>query len=486
MAINRSTQAALTIALSIFVMLTFALGVTTYLYFSKSQEADRDLITARSEAASAGENLRRTTADMERLRQIIGVAADVPVDEIDTDLNSLVAGDFAGFPGDAPSFRKLLDWVRQENRSANTRVKTVEEEKKALAAQKAAELAAAETAKAGAEKAAADAKEAAAAAASDFTKRRTDVEQERDNLLTKKQAAEQQADALRNLQAEIARGLDLMSASRKARFQQAIADNDATRQLDEMRAELLSREKTIQNLNAVLARLRVADPELQQAIIAARPADDRIDGFNGHIVSVDPRSGTALISCRSTAGLRPGLILHVFRPDDPRAEFGARKGSVEVTEIEGPTLVRAVIRRQDSRDPLLSGDGVSSSLWAGGGAAEIVIVGFADLDGDGRSDRDALTALVAQAGGRVVNSVAASTALIVDLGQPSAGDDGRDVPGWSAESKRRQANLIEAKRLNVRETGLDGLLDMLGLDTESFRPGRLPRERGIGRLPERR
>jgi len=46
MAINRSTQAALTIALSIFVMLTFALGITTYLYFNKAQDAEAGLAAA--------------------------------------------------------------------------------------------------------------------------------------------------------------------------------------------------------------------------------------------------------------------------------------------------------------------------------------------------------------------------------------------------------------------------------------------------------
>jgi hypothetical protein len=485
MSINRSTQTTLTIALSIFVMLTFALGITTYLYFNKAQEAAEGQARAAGQAADAENNFRRTSGEMSELRDIVGVQPDVPVADIRADLENRIAGQFAGFPAEDASYRKLLDWVRRAFEDKSTAVKTADDEKKALAAQKAAEVAAAEKSKAASLAAEQAAKEASAAAAADFNKRSAEHKANQDAILAQKQAAEQAANALRSLEAEVAKGLDFMPPSRKPEFERAIADKDSIKQLDLMRFELRTRAKLIAELNEILARLRMADPKLQEEILSARPADDRIDGFNGHIVSVDPRLGTALISCRTTAGLRPGLILHVFKPDDPQPEFGTRKAVVEITEVEGPTLVRATIRRQIPRNPILSGDGVSSSLWAGGVTPEIVIVGFADVDGDSRSDRESLAAIVEQAGGRVVDSVAPNTALVVDLGQPAAGEDGREVPGWPAESRRRTRNLDEAKTFNIRVTGLAGLLDVLGLDAESFRPGRLPKPRAVGRLPGR-
>jgi hypothetical protein len=485
MAINRSTQAALTIALSIFVMLTFALAITTYLYFNKAQEAEEGRATANAQAADAETNARQTAEQMNELREVVGVQPDVPVADIRAELENRIAGQFAGFPVENASYLRLLEWVRTEFEKKSTAVKTADDEKKALAAQKAAEVAAAEKAKAAAVAAEQAAKEASAAAKADFDKRSAEHKTNQDAILAQKQAAEQAANALRSLKAEVEKGLDFMPPSRKPEFERAIADKDSIKQLDLMRFELRTRAKSIAELNEILARLRVADPKLQEEIIAARPADDRIDGFNGHIVSVDPRLGTALISCRTTAGLRPGLVLHVFTPDDPQPEFGTRKAVVEITEVEGPTLVRAAIRRQDSRNPILSGDGVSSSLWAGGVTPEIVIVGFADVDADGRSDRESLAAIIEQAGGRVVDAVAPNTSLVVDLGQPTAGEDGREVPGWPAESRRRTRNLDDAKTFNIRVTGLAGLLDMLGLDAESFRPGRLPKPRAVGRLPGR-
>jgi len=485
MAINRSTQAALTIALSIFVMLTFALGITTYLYFDKFQRAEVAIALANTEAANAETVSRQTVVQMNELRDIVGVQPDVPVADIKAELENLIAGQFGGFPIDEASYLKLLDWVRSEFQRKSDDVKTAAEAKRALGAQKDAELAAADKAKAEARAAEQAAAQASAAAKADFDKRWEGHAANTGKMEQAKRAAEQEANALRSLQAEVAKGLDFMPPSRKPAFEAAVKEGDSSKQLDLMRLELRSRARTIGNLQDVLARLRVADPKLQEELIAARPADDRIDGFNGHIVSVDPRLGTALISCRTTAGLRPGLILHVFKPDDPKPEFGTRKAVVEITEVEGPALVRAAIRRQDARNPILSGDGVSSSLWAGGFTPEIVVVGFADMDADGRSDRESLAAIVEQAGGRVVDAVAPNTSLVVDLGQPTAGEDGRELPGWPAEARRRTRNLDDAKTFNIRVTGLAGLLDMLGLDAESFRPGRLPKPRAVGRLPGR-
>jgi hypothetical protein len=156
-----------------------------------------------------------------------------------------------------------------------------------------------------------------------------------------------------------------------------------------------------------------------------------------------------------------------------------------VTAIEGPTLIKTVLRSENSRNPILSGDGVASSLWGGGGAPDIVVVGFVDVDSDGRSDLAALTAIVERAGARVVDAVEPRTALVVDLGQPPAGQDDREVPGWPAEAKRRTRGLDAARTFNIRVTGIGGLLDMLGLESDSFRPGNLPKSRTVGRLPAR-
>lgn len=485
MAGSRSAPTALTIALSIFVMLAFALGVTTYMYFDKAEKAEATRAQATAEAARAETKTRETLDQMNRLREIIGVAADLPVDDIGTQFTALVTGDFAGFPGDTPTYLKLLEWVRQEFRDKHTKVKTVEEEKKTLAAQKDAEVASAEKAKQDALAAAQQALDTQTKDKADFDAKWTAHEAEQAKVMDARRVAEEHARQMDSLKAEVEKGLDYMPPNRRAEFRAAIEAGDLIKQLDLLRFELRIRAKEIETLNTVLAKLRVADPDLQKTIASARDADDRIDGLNGHIVSVDPRTGTALVSCQTTAGLRPGLVLQVFPPGDPRPEFGTHKAVIEITEVEGPTLVKAVLRRENARNPILTGDGVASSLWGGGGSPEIVIVGFTDLDGDTRSDLASLKATVEGAGGKVVDAVTPKTAVVVDLGQPATSLDDREVPGWPAEAKRRTRNLDSARIYSVRVTGIDGLLDMLGLEADSFRPGGMPKARAVGRLPAR-
>jgi hypothetical protein len=481
MAANRTIQ-SLTIALAVFVMLSFALGVTTYLFFSGQQKAFQEQQAADAKAVAAQTELQGIKTEMETLRQIIGVAADVPVADVDTERAALFEGDFAGFTGDDKSYLKLIDWLRVEFRDKSTRTKTVEQEKKELEAQTAADVKAAQESLAKAQQSADESKQALDQAGKQFEEARGKHETQQNKLLDEQRAEQEKARELENLRTLIVGLSDYLPPAR----QEVIKAKSPAEQLEVVRNELRSQTKEIVRLNEVLSEARVADPAVQTAIAELRPKNDRIEGFDGQVAAVDPRSGTVLVSCRSTAGLRPGLVLHVFSPGQDRPQFGDRKAMIEVTEIEGPSLVRAVIRQETTRDPILTGDGVNSSLWGAGHSPAIMIVGFSDVDDDGRFDQDQLTELVTKAGGRIVDAVAVDTALVVDLGQPQQATGDGEIPGWSAEEKRRDRALKTAKVYGTRVGNLDTLLDMLGLDAGSFEVGRLPRGRAVGRFPPRR
>jgi len=479
MASSRTTQAALTIALSLFVMLTFALAVTTYLFFSKRQEADQAQQAATASAAESQAAMQATKDEMATLRGIIGVAADMPVADVETGLAKLFEGDFQGFAGDEKSYLKLIEWLRAEFRSNAEAVKKAEETQKATETKAAADRKIADEAVAAAKAAEAKAKADLDAATKQFAADRGQHETQQSKLLDGKRAEEEKARDLENLKLQIVGVGEYLPPSRRSGLEGKKPED----QLEVIRNELRNQLKEIARLNELLSTARIADPAIQEAIADLQPAADRIDGVDGRVIDVDPRGGTVLVSCRSTGGIRPGLVLHVFAPGSQRPQVGDRKAVVEVTEIEGPNLMRAVIRDEDSRNPILAGDGVASSLWAAGVSPAIVIVGFADVDSDGRSDTEELTALVTKAGGRVVEAVATDTALVVDLGQPPAAEE---VEGWAAEAKRRDKALKTAKLYGTRVGSLESLLDMLGLDADSFAEARLPRSRSEGRFPARR
>jgi len=479
MASNRTTQAALTIALSLFVMLTFALAVTTYLFFSKRQEADTAQQAAAAGAAEAQAAMQATKDEMAKLRGIIGVAEDMPIADVETGLGKLFEGDFQGFVGDAKSYLKLIEWLRAEFRTKAEAVKKAEADKAAAETKATADVKAAQDALEVAKAAEAKAKADLDAATKQFAEGRSAHETQQRKLLDEKRSEEEKARDLESLKVQIVGVGEYLPPARRVGLDQKKPEE----QLELIRNELRSQSKEITRLNELLSVARIADPAVQEAIAKLQPAADRIDGVDGRVIDVDARSGTVLVSCRSTSGIRPGLVLHVFPPGGQRPQFGDRKAVVEVTAIEGPNLVRAVVRREDSRNPILSGDGVASSLWAPGVSPAIVIVGFTDVDADGRSDAEMLTELVTKAGGRVVEGVGTDTALVVDLGPPPAGDE---VPGWATEEKRRDRSLKTAKLYGTRVGSLENLLDMLGLDADSFDTARLPRGRTDGRFPARR
>lgn len=482
MAVNRTTQAALTIALSLFVMLTFALGVTSYLFFTKRDEAELAQKAAEAKAVEVQTKLQEIKAEMEKLRGVIGVAGDMPVADVETGLNDLFAGDFAGFKGDEKSYLKLIEWLRAEFRDKTTKSKTVEQEKRDLETKTAVELKAAKDDLEKARQAEAKARDDLEAKTADFETKWQGHEKKQRELEAEMRNVAETASEFDSLKSAVLSVVEFL----KPASQEISKGKNPVERVEIIRDEIRSQAAELKRLNEKLSQARVATPAAQQAVANLRPKNDRIDGIDGRVVDVDPRAKTVLVSCRSTAGIRPGLVLHVFPPGEQRPQAGDRKAVIEVTEVEGSNRVRAVIRRENARDPIISGDGVASSLLGAGLSPAIMIVGFADVDNDGRPDLERLTALVSKAGGRVVDAVAADTALVVDLGVPKESAGGDKAPGWAAEEKRRNRAIDTAKSYGTRVGGIEVLLDMLGLEADSFEVGRLPRGREVGRFPPRR
>jgi hypothetical protein len=474
MAATNPTVYRLSIALIVFVLLTFILTITTYLFFKQRMDEQLKATAAEKAAADKQAALLNKEQEAQKLREIIGADEGTTVEALETDLNNLFTRDFAGFREEPKSYTKLMGWLREEFRRKDAEVKASEEKSKqaiddGAAAKKQANEAADEARKATQEARDLQAKEKQA-----FDQQWSGHEGEQKKLLEQKEVAEKKAERLELLIAEIADGAQYLTANRQKDY---AAKESAEDRLALLYAELREQTKVIAEQNRILAALRVADRELQEQVLAATPKDDRIDGFDGRILSVDERERSVLVSCSTTRGIRPGMILHVFTPDEDRPQAGDRKGVVEVTAIEGPSLVRAVIRRDSIQAPILAGDGVATSLWAAGAAPEVVIVGYVNLDDSGGSDRDRLVKLVERAGGRVVDAVTPLTAMVVDGGKPPAFGAGAAEPS-DEEARRQRRNLDTARLHGVRVVGVEALLDMLGLTRESLTANRLPGTEG--------
>lgn len=363
MATSRTTVATLTIALIVFVMLTFVLAVTTYLFFQRWIEEYEAGVTLKAADVAKNQQMGGLQEEIAKLREVIGAGEEESLETIDASRNELFVRDFAGFTGDPKTYRTLVAWLGKQRREKDQKARDDEatfqqqvkdEKDKALAADAARDAAL---------KSLQDEKKKFEDEVKKFNDDRQAHESRQSDLAKGKSSAEDRASEFRKVVEKIQDAGKFLSTASKPLFDAAVRDSNPTQQLDVVYRELESRDKQIKKQNEMLASLRVASPDQQQAVLSATPRDDRIDGFDGRISTVNEADRTAMLSFRSTTGMRPGLVLSVFDPSDPRPRAGSRKGVVEVIGVEGPTSARARIREDSTRDPILSGDGVASSLW---------------------------------------------------------------------------------------------------------------------------
>jgi len=471
MAANRANVAqSLTIALITFVMLTFMLAVTTYLFYKKGADEYANAQAAAADASKSKTELQKTQDDRAKLLQILGFSADKSVTDIETETNETFQKKFGDFNADPKAYVKLSEWLLEATKAKDQANQTLQAEKKDLEEKTRAELADMRNRLQQMDDLLKKKDDDASGQKQEFDTNRATFETKVNELQGLRKKADDESKRLGALIAEIAKGEPLLSLDRQTRFKGQKAEG----QVGILFEELRDRERTIASKNEVLNALRVATPELQKTVVNATPKDDRIDSFDGNIVGINEEDDTVLIDVGSTQGLLAGALFNVFDPFDPRPMLGDRKGIVEVVSIEGPAVARARVRKQSTRDPILSGDGISSSLWSPGQPLETVFVGYVQVDGDAQTDQDDLATLVTRGGGRVEKSVSPNTTLLVDGGIPRVVGNGERPVGWKAtDEKDRDVQLAEARRLGIRVVSLNAFLEMMGRDRESFDTNRL-------------
>jgi hypothetical protein len=474
MAAQRTVVQSLSIALIIFVMLTFILAVTTYLGFKGKLDADTQAKAANEKATKAAEDLATQRASNDLLVNAIGIAMTDPADpsQINPEkaIDNWFAERFSDFKGDPRSYEQLALWLKESIREKDSQLqeRLIEKERDVAEAEKQRD----------------DANTRAESFSQQVKKVEEEVEarkQEYDASVKKHQADMDQlsqdykkalddANQLQEIELAVARAEDVVSA----RSLDSFKSKSTVDRVDIILTELRERERAINRYNALLAKLRVADPALQRTVADSIPLDDRIDGFDGRVIAVNQADRTALILCDSTRGMRPGLVLYVYGPDDPKPLVAARKATVEVMDLESPTLARVRIRRDSIGDPIVSGDGVATSLWAAGTQFTTVMVGHVQIDQDPEADAERLQELIEGIGGTVETSVTPLTTMLIDAGEPQTFGLEKPKDWREKDEKRRERELREARRLGVQVIGLGEFMQTLGLRRDSLDANRVP------------
>jgi hypothetical protein len=78
---------------------------------------------------------------------------------------------------------------------------------------------------------------------------------------------------------------------------------------------------------------------------------------------------------------------------------GDIKAKIEVIKIVDGQFAQCRIIEDSINDPILIGDQIYSPLWQRGIQVHFALIGFFDIDGDGKSDRDKVKNIIRAAGG---------------------------------------------------------------------------------------
>lgn len=474
MAAQRTVVQSLSITLIVFVMLTFILAVTTYLGFKGKFDADAQAAAATENATKTADDLAAQRKNNELLINAIGIAMTDPADPTrinpEKAIENWFVQRFGDFKEDPRSYEKLALWLQDAVREKDSQLqeRLIEKERTVAEANKARDDAAKRAESFGEQ--VKKVEQEAEARKQEYDASVKKHQADMDQLSQDYKKALEEANQLQEIEQAVARAEDVVSA----RSLDAFKSKSTVDRVDIILTELRERERAINRFNALLAKLRMADPALQRTVADSASLDERVDGFDGRVIAVNQADRTALVLCDSTRGMRPGLVLYVYGPDDPKPLVAARKATVEVMELESPTLARVRIRGDSIGDPIVSGDGVATSLWEAGAQFTAVMVGFVQIDQDPAGDDARLQELIEGIGGSVESSVTPLTTMLIDAGPPQLFGLEKPKDWRERDEKRRERELREARRLGVQVIGINEFMQMLGLRRDSLDANRVP------------
>lgn len=465
MASSSGKPTAVHFSLIFFVMLTIIFGAVAWLQTSAYSEAKA------REDKLAEENTKLTNAnrgyvdDISAIKKRLGSGlTDVGSEETPNTLLGAVAEDirnYGGFPQGTPAsqlptvhdalieLRRQLDQLQGEYNTAVANLKARNDEYSALLA----------------------------------------TYQQKEDVAREAQAA---AEKIRD---DVQNAVTERLAAADKQFQDKVAEFAAAK------AEWENDKAAFENQIAALEK------ETKDLIAVNQRFQEKLDGIerlsfevaDGEIRTVDHVSRVVWINLGSDDNLTPRTTFSVYKKghsgigrgsEDTDNGRGAEdvKGAIEVTRILGPHLAEARLIDTDIYDPIAPGDPIYTPLWSPGRTESFSIVGFIDVDGDGKSDRELLREFVAASGGRFDTEVddagnrspegktiseQTKFLVVAQLPDPSTTADADEKKLYGEILKHFNDMEKEARQQGVRKISLGDFLSYIGYRPKRrlWRPG---------------
>lgn len=363
MALRENT--GLQIALILFVMITVALAVTTYVYWDSANTSQKETDAAKGQLAALDKKLTEKDDEVTKLRSWLGYKITTEGGPVVADMEKNYKKDMAQFgdgwaEGEARNYRTLPDYFSRELVNVNKALVTATQDKTALVAQ----LDAARTQET---TNTAKYKDEQVAANVDYSKQVVDFKTRREEVVG-------QLDDITN---------KLDNTSKEVATIKATKDKE----IDGLHQKIA---KIDQQRNMVMEKLDLVQ---NKGTITEQP--------DGQVTWVSQEGGTVYVNLGSADALRRSTTFTVYEAGTVNLANAEPKASLEITTIRGPHLSEARIVQDSLSNPILSSDVIFSPVWNPGQKTHFALIGFMDVDGDGKSDRALVRSLILQNGGEI-------------------------------------------------------------------------------------
>jgi hypothetical protein len=413
----------LQIALIVSVMLTIILGVATFLCYRKYTDTEKSL-----QAALADGNKKSTEADRARdevnklKKDFIGVPDTQRVEDLSTQFAEDMKKYGSAYSQESQFYRPLVEKLFQTIQDKNKELVDTKDEIQRLTAKY-------EAREAG--------KDAQIKEFADQVSNMTKDLKSREETFTKERASITELD--NNIREQL-KTAQKDAATDKSTLEAKIQETDAQRTKAQELAQKLRAE------NSSLTR-------------------ETMDVPDGEISRINQRNGTVWIDLGKADELNPLVTFAVYPADVSNLGKGAKKASIEVTQILDDHLAEARILDDKTTDPIMPGDKIYTPVWNPGDKRHFALAGIMDINGDGKNNLQLLRNLIKLNGGvvdcdvdekgKVNGEISIQTRYIVLGNEPS---EKGDLSGAAAFSKIKS----EAKSLGIQVVPLGDLLDRMG------------------------
>jgi hypothetical protein len=365
----------LQIAVIIFAMLTIILAITTFVFYSQAQTAEKERQTAVTNQGTAEDLNKKLLYRILALKHTLGMAEMTEVDEAksrvtgqkDDEVDGILANfatDMAtysaeaGAPG-AANYRTLPAYLLGAIARKNVSVADANDQTKQIQVAKDTDFTA--------QKNRADAAEAARDTARD------DLGKEKTAFDTAKAAI----DAEKN---KIAAQITTDKAKAKAEFDKVAKERDA----------YVAQASDLQN-TITIQKDRLETLEKSQVDLFENP--------DGKITWVNQKQQLVWLNLGRADGLMRQTNFSVYDHDENGVSNAEPKARLEVIRIVGDHLAEARILEDLPSNPILPGDIVHTPSWSSGQRIHFALAGMMDINKDGVSDFDLVKNIILLNGG---------------------------------------------------------------------------------------